>query len=532
MLRYFIFLVSIFSFSSSYSFENRETFSPAESKNQTARTWECWGVRTFDKTQVIDNSLLNDPINLRVDNDICVSEDSRPLVVDIYLKNARLFPAEFTEVDYKITVEITHNITENNEILTINRTSNNLDDQLFRFEFSAIRSGDYKIDVKEIHSTFKWFDSTLTTFEIESEIPRNGTGHVQPASHSYADLMALIYETKEEVLKTGQPSQIIFGEGFEIPMTVRPPYFGAYTSANRGSLLILPYEFNSMQFMTPHLLGDTHQGDAARCENNPNARTSSGELQKAELYTPEQAWKLLNRPLVALNANYFDTRPQLNNTTWRSNLCSTPLGIYFDNIPNGPTNGTHNEPNVFFPGPKNYIGNDGTEIPLDAMFWTTNRNNSIDIIYSQRPSDPAIEQYAFDLASSGYQFIAVAGSGLPVNPLLPEPTPDSGTRDTTRIAIGKPNTESIIYIFQGGEYVNGVDRIDLQNLFYGLDTSNALELDGGGSSALAIDSNAFTLKGANRPASSCNTQGLRCSLITQPSGDHRPIPSWIGLERN
>lgn len=533
MLRYSIFILALLSLSSAHSLDNSSEFiskNSLEASPNNDSTWQCWGEKEVHLTA---RSRPENEVELLLNTDVCVREESRPLTVDLYLKDVRFYGSNYSSVKYSGTINAIHNLTGNKQSFQFSDISTILNDEVIRIAFPAVRSGDYIIEVEEILVTFNISEDSVVNFKIQDENSRSGTGRILSETNSNAELMALIYDAKEEVLKTGQPIQITFGEDFEIPMTVTPPNYGSYTSANMASLLIIPYEYNSRQFLTPHLLGDTHQGDAARCENNPNARlAANGELQQAEIYTPDQAWQLLNKPLVALNANYFEIRPQLNNTSWKTNLCSTPLGIYFDNISGGPTNGTHNEPNVFFPGPKNYIGNDEIESPVDAMFWKINKNNSIDIVYSQRLSDPAIEQYASNLVNSGYQFIAVAGVGLPANPFIPEPTPDAGVKDSTRIAIGKSDFQSVIYIFQGGAYVNGVDRVDLQNLFYGLGVSHAFELDGGGSSALAIDSDAFALKGANRPASTCNIQGLWCSPITQPSGDHRPVPSWIGLQLN
>ncbi len=66
------------------------------------------------------------------------------------------------------------------------------------------------------------------------------------------------------------------------------------------------------KYLIPHLLGDTHQGEAARCEGNTNAKTQDGTSQTAELYTPEQAWNKLDKPLVAFKCKtIFDVRPQL-----------------------------------------------------------------------------------------------------------------------------------------------------------------------------------------------------------------------------
>ncbi|MRF38767.1 LprO protein, partial [Staphylococcus sp. KY49P] len=102
----------------------------------------------------------------------------------------------------------------------------------------------------------------------------------------------------------------------------------------------------------------------------------------------------------------------------------------------GPTHGTHNEPNQFFAGPNYFINNNNEQIALDALFWVLDQTSRIDIYYSKKVSDPAIELYANELSLSGYHFIAISGSGLPVRGLTPLPTPDSGDSETTRLAMG------------------------------------------------------------------------------------------------
>lgn len=531
MLRCFIGVVAIFGLSVGYSLGlNPESESlDVDGQYASARaTWDCWGQVPVN---ISNRNNDGDSVQLSLRSDICVRDDIRPLTLDVYLHGMSFTGHTYNEISYDIMVYATHRLTGNRELVRNSDRSQRVGEKVMRFSFPTVRSGEYDIEVAQIWLTFRASGRSVGSFQIAGDHIRTGQSGIE-SKNTNAALIGLINDAKEETLRTGVPSQVIFDENYEIPMTVIGSGSGAYNSANRGSLLILPFNYNQIQYLTPHLLGDTHIGDAARCEENQNAVTADGTLQFAELYTPEQAWQRLDRPLVALNANYFDTRPQGNNTTWNSNLCSTPLGIYFDNVPNGPTGGTHNLSNEFFPGPEYYIGAQDAPIALDALFWTANRNSSIDILYSQSPSDPAIEDHARELAVAGYQFIAVAGTGLPANISSPGPGPDSGYRDTTRIAIGLSDSDEVVYIFQGGEYENGVSRQDLNYLFYGLGVSHAIELDGGGSAALAIDSNAFSLRGGSRPDSSCGTQGLWCSLISQPDGSHRPVPSWIGLARN
>src|SRR6202012_4179343 len=87
---------------------------------------------------------------------------------------------------------------------------------------------------------------------------------------------------------------------------------------------------NAAGRLSPHLLVDTHQGDQARCENNPGARTGEGLLQASEIYTPLQAWQRMGQPTIAINANFFDVRGQKGGS-WRQTGCSSPLGAFVDN---------------------------------------------------------------------------------------------------------------------------------------------------------------------------------------------------------
>src|SRR5258708_34165437 len=96
-----------------------------------------------------------------------------------------------------------------------------------------------------------------------------------------------------------------------------------------GHLMIIK---NASQRLQPHLLVDTHQGDQARGENNPSARTGEGLLQASETYTPLQAWQRMGQPTIAINANFFDVRGQKGGS-WRTTRRSSPLRAVVDNTP-------------------------------------------------------------------------------------------------------------------------------------------------------------------------------------------------------
>ncbi|EMN4128673.1 phosphodiester glycosidase family protein [Providencia vermicola] len=496
-----------------------------EYSSERSENWNCWG-RLYYTFENRNND--NKKVSLSINTDICDRKEIRPLFVDVYLHNIKFSGASYNKTSIDIIVDIEHKLTGQTEVMRITEDVGKVSEYMKRFEYPAAKSGEYEITIKQIWLMFRNNGRTVGSFQIRGDNVRTGNGYIKP-NYTNDAVMALINEAKKETLQTGKPSHIVFGGNYEIPMSTGS---GKYTLANKGNLLIIPRVRNNEKYIIPHLLGDTHKGEAARCEGTASARTSDGTLEYAELYNPDEAWLKLEKPLVALNANYFDVRPQLNGATWKSNKCSTPLGIYFDNISNGPTQGTHNEPNKYFAGPSYFIDEDGSKAPLDALFWKMDLNSSIEVYYSNGVSDPAIEQHAIELDNSGYKFLAIAGTGLPLSVVSPKPTPDSGSSETTRIGIAADDNNSVIYVFQGGSYRNGISRTDLKNLYYGLGVSSSMELDGGGSAAIAIDSNAFVVKGDARPSSSCDTSGVWCSLISQPDGKHRPVPSWLGLSIN
>ena len=116
-----------------------------------------------------------------------------------------------------------------------------------------------------------------------------------------------------------------FGPGHPAPMLNAGGSW--YEMNNGGHLMIIK---NATGRLSPHLLVDTHQGDQARCENNPGARTGEGLWQASELYAPLQAWQRMGQPTIAINANFFDVRGQKGGS-WRQTGCSSPLGAFVDN---------------------------------------------------------------------------------------------------------------------------------------------------------------------------------------------------------
>jgi hypothetical protein len=330
-----------------------------------------------------------------------------------------------------------------------------------------------------------------------------------------------------------------FGENFQIPAQ-----YGVYSdvcSLNQpGTLLVVPH-FRSLPDsatgqLKPYLLGDTHTGPAKRCEMNSKAVTADGTKEIAEIFTPVEAWGRLGGPDFAINANYFDVRPQ-NGTTWQQTLCSVPLGMYYDNDPDGPSEGTHNLPNKYLAGPGYFVDKEGRDkAPVDTLFWihgtaTGPANNSFTITRSKTPDSNAAIAQAQLFEGSRSIFVAFSGTALlPVH--LATDAPDSGRQSTTRIGIGYDPVKDFLYIFEGGSYQNGVNRSDLAAIFLALGATMALEVDGGGSASLVIKDGSAVWGGqakGTQPVTSCPNSGAWCSPITQPDGKSRPVPSWLGM---
>ena len=146
-----------------------------------------------------------------------------------------------------------------------------------------------------------------------------GTG--APGAHAAAgDQLA-------QAISTTRGSYLVynFGPGFPAPMLDAAGR--SYEMTNGGRLMVIKA---ASQRLAPELLVDPHEGLQARCERTPGARTAEGLAQAAETYAPQQAWQRLGRPAIAINANFFDVRPQRGGT-WKATGCSSPLGAYVDN---------------------------------------------------------------------------------------------------------------------------------------------------------------------------------------------------------
>jgi hypothetical protein len=425
---------------------------------------------------------------------------------------------------------------------------------LFLFDVPLTRSGTYR--VKTVASAegktgklsgMFWKDADsailLPTMELNQEAGPSGES-------SLNTLMEQIHNTHYET-----PLAYQFDDDYRIP--VRTDTGLMYSLREPGTLLIIQNASNKLGLanrlkdtmpadtgtrqIEAHLLGDTHKGPTRRCEDNSNAVTGDGTKQEAELFTPVEAWGRLGGPGLAINANYFDVRPQRNKETWQSTQCSVPLGVYYNNDVDGPTDGTHNSPTKYLAGPAYFIGPDDKPVAVDTFFWVyrgkrDTGQNKFSMILSTKPdaSEAIAQAKAFEIA--GDIFTAFSGTGLiPANKDTignPHGGPDSGASPTTRIGIGYSSSQDMLFIFEGGRYREGIDRAQLAGIFRALGAEPAMEVDGGGSAVMVIKNGWAKWGGGvkgTEPDTSCSNSGAWCSLPTQPDGKARPTPSWLGL---
>lgn len=308
-----------------------------------------------------------------------------------------------------------------------------------------------------------------------------------------------------------------------------------------GWLLVLNNASNSRNEMNLSyaLLPDSHKGPEKRCEDDPKAIAADGTRETSELYTPVEAWGVLSKPSVVFNANYFDVRPQGAGTKWQSNKCSVPLGIYFDNHPVSATSNEAITGDKYFAGPKQYLDGNGKSSIVDAFFVADGSTNPgrTDVTYTLVAGDKsatAIFENANNLIKTGQQFVAFSGTALIPFYTRDDVTanqPDAGTSSTTRIGIAYLKGTDQLMIFEGGSYRNGITRAELAGIFNAFGAQSAMELDGGGSAAVAVAKGAAKWAGAStsEPAGACPGNGVICSDITQSSGEPRPVPSWASF---
>lgn len=302
-----------------------------------------------------------------------------------------------------------------------------------------------------------------------------------------------------------------FGAGYPAPMLNAAGHW--YEMNNGGRLMIIK---GASRRLAPRLLVDTHRGYQARCERDPRARTGEGLWQAAEIYTPLQAWQALGRPIIAINANFFDVRGQKGGS-WKTTGCSSPLGAYVDN-----TAGL-GRANVAVTGTIPYAGKQGLSggnehwkalstmiLPVGGAPYVVPPKHDNDY----NAAGPVIE----DLVNKGVRFVAVAGIGL----LAPGDTGqlNDGGPSAARTAIAYARDKDELYVFQGGSYTP--DQIE--DLFRGLGSDTAVLLDGGGSSAIVLRRDTGGMwAGAGSPRGSCDTWQVLCD------SRERALPSWLAF---
>jgi hypothetical protein len=286
-----------------------------------------------------------------------------------------------------------------------------------------------------------------------------------------------------------------------------------YELANGGHLMIIK---NASQRLSPRLLVDTHAGFQSRCERTPGARTSDGLMQASETYDPLMAWRVLGQPVIAINANYFDVRGQKGGS-WKETGCSSPLGAYVDNThglgrANVPVTGT-----IAYAGKQGLSGGDETWTALTTMILPD--GGAPFIVQPRGPQDyDAASPVIQALEAKGTRFVAVSGLGLLApggSGQLNDPGPSSA-----RTAIAYRRSTDDMFVFQGGTYT--LDNV--QDLFRGLGSDNAIALDGGGSSAIVLRRDTGGMwAGDGVPTGSCDTEQVLCD------SHERALPAWLAF---
>lgn len=335
-------------------------------------------------------------------------------------------------------------------------------------------------------------------------------GTAPPVAHAAA------HDQLTQAIAATQGQYVFYNFGPGSPAPMLDAGGNSYEMTDGGRLIVLK---SAAGRLSPHLLVDTHQGLQARCEQTPGTRTRDGLMQAAETYTPLQAWQMLGRPRIAINANFFDVRRQ-GAGRWKQIGCTSPLGAYVDNT------GESGRANVAVTGSVPYAGkqalSNGDEIwtPLSTLILPV--RGAPYLISPKDPSDfePASAEIA-RLMDNGSRFVAVSGLKL-LAPGDSGQLNDIGPR-APRTALAYDRDTDQLYVFGGGDYTP--DQI--QDLFRGLGADTAVLLDGGGSSALVVrrDSGA-AWAGAASPPGACDTVEVLCEWDPRERG----LPAWLGLD--
>lgn len=486
------------------------------------KAWVGWGLQKV--------SLGSPPIySFKAKSDVWVRNGERPLLVDVYLHDMKYQGPKHNGTRVRVFASIKHKITGKVTKLQSDETFGVIKKFSTRLEFPAIRSGDYDVDINHISIQYLNDGDTVWSFAIQGADSRHGTSWVDG---SFSEATSKMLAATESVKTKKKAGQYVFGliddktEYVEVPVLDNGR---GYTVALPGSLLIIPKVIDRQRYVFPHLLGDTHEGSAARCERNVYA-TVDREHQDAEIYTPYEAWKELDGPLVAMSANFFDVRRQEAHTNWKMNRCSSPMGMYFDNVTKGPTRGTHNAPNEFLAGLPYFINpNNNKNIQLDTMIWIDDVDAYRMLVHADSVDAKNVERQLDELVKDKYKFIAISGVGLHDRMNDPSITPAYSETGMGRVAMSVDELENLIFIYQGGDVNDGLDRTELYGFFRMLRVDNAIEFSGGPYAAIAIKDDSFDIYGGKRTNSSCNDSEVWCSPPTNARKTPGASPAWLGI---
>ncbi|HEX7321700.1 MAG TPA: phosphodiester glycosidase family protein [Mycobacterium sp.] len=312
-------------------------------------------------------------------------------------------------------------------------------------------------------------------------------------------------------IASAQGSYLVYNFGGGHPTPLLDAAGNWYEMNSGGHLLVVK---SAAQRLAPRLLVDSHRGYQARCERSPGARAGDGSVQASETYSPWQAWQVLGQPTVAINANFFDVRGQRGGS-WKSTGCSSPLGAYVDNTrglgrANQPVTGT-----VAYAGRPELSGAALATMIMPSggapyVVWPRGGRDGRDY----NAGGPVVQS----LVDRGTRFVAVSGLGL----LAPGVTGqlNDGGPSAARTAIGYSRGKDEMFVFQGGSYTPD----NMQDLFRGLGSDNAVLLDGGTSSAIVLRRDTGgRWGGAGTPRGSCDTREVLCD------SHERALPSWLAF---
>jgi len=320
-------------------------------------------------------------------------------------------------------------------------------------------------------------------------------------------------EMLEGAISSTKGSYLVYNFGAGHPTPMLNAGGSWYEANNGGHLMVIK---NAAGRLSPHLLVDTHQGVQARCERKPGARTSEGLLQASELYEPLQAWQRMGEPTIAINANFFDVRPQQGGS-WRTTGCSSPLGAFVDNThgqgrANEAVTGT-----IAYPGKQGLSGGGESWSTLTTMILPSGAAPYV--VWPKSKSDfDAATPVVQDLLNKNERFVAVSGIGLLAPGNTGQLHDPGGSAARTALAYSKQKDE--MYIFEGGDYTPD----NIQDLFRGLGSDTAILLDGGGSSAIVMRRDTGGMwAGAGSPRGNCDTRQVLCD------SHERALPSWLAF---